>query len=279
MKPSILALLIFTAFSSNAQNLSVTLFGGMANYQGDLQDKWITTSQADYAVGAGVSYELTNKLSLRGNVTFAKIGASDSKGSRNTNRNLSFTSPLRDIHIGAEYSLLDIYETGFTPYIFAGISYFHFNPSTIDTSGKKVFLQPLGTEGQGFYDGRKKYNLNQFAIPFGGGVKLALGDNIRLGFELGLRKTNTDYLDDVSSTFADETLLLQNNGQQAVSLSYRSDELKGSTSTYPAAGTQRGNVKLKDWYYFSGITMSFRLQGLYGGGGGKSKLGCPANVR
>ncbi len=273
----VFCLMLFCARLS-AQNLSFTLFGGLSNYQGDLQDQRLTTNQANFAYGAGLLYELTDKVSLRGNVSIGKIEAADSRSSRNTNRNLSFTSPLTDVHLGLEYNLLNIYEMGFSPYIFAGISYFHFNPSTLDSSGNKVFLQPLGTEGQGFYDGRKKYNLNQFSIPFGGGIKLALGDNIRVGVELGMRKTNTDYLDDVSTTFADEDLLLQNNGSQAVSLAYREDELKGSTGTYPAVGAQRGDAKNKDWYYFTGVTLSFRLKGMYGGGGGNSKVGCPVNV-
>ncbi len=275
MKFLTVVIFLLSAAQIQAQKLSVTAFGGMANYSGDLQEKRFTTSQAGYAFGAGVLYELTDKIALRSNVTIAKIKATDALGTSNKDRNLSFSSPLLDVHVGAEYNFLNIYEKGFTPYVFAGISYFHFNPSAIDSSGNKVFLQPLGTEGQGFYDNRTKYKLNQFAIPFGGGVKLALGDNIRLGLEVGLRKTNTDYLDDVSKTYADQTLLAQNNGQKAVELSFRQNEGKTNVVPYPAAGTQRGKAAYKDWYYFTGVTMSFRLNSIFEG---KSKLGCPVNV-
>lgn len=275
MKRILVVSLVLFCGTLRAQNLSLTLFAGVSNYQGDLQEKRITVNQAGYAAGAGVLYELNNKIALRGNVTFGKIGAADSKGSKNVTRNLSFSSPLTDVHVGIEYSFLDIYQKGFTPYVFAGVSYFHFNPSTLDSTGQKVLLQPLGTEGQGFYDNRKKYNLNQFAIPFGAGVKLALGDNLRLGLELGMRKTNTDYLDDVSATYADKDLLQQNNGVEAVALAYRGDELKGNAGVYPVAGAQRGSAKYKDWYYFTGVSLSFRLKGIYGS---NSKLGCPVNV-
>lgn len=269
--------LIFILFSlfSHAQNLSITAFGGFSNYKGDLQEKNFTATKSHPAYGAGLLYEITEKISARANFTVGKISAADKDGNKNKSRNLSFSSPVTDIHLGAEYSLFNIYEKGFTPYVFAGISYFKFNPSALDTSGDKVFLQPLGTEGQGFYDGRKKYNLSQFSLPFGGGVKLALGDNIRIGFEAGFRKTLTDYLDDVSTTYADKDLLTANNGPQAAELAFRGDELKGSLQAYPPAGDQRGQPKFKDWYYFTGLSVAFRLSSISGGGGRKSGIGCP----
>lgn len=268
------SLILFSYSMLTAQNLHLTLFGGMSNYQGELQPKRFTFQQAYGAVGIGVLYELNDKLYLRGNVTFGKIGGSDSKNKLNKDRNLSFTTPIVDLHLGVEYDILNLYERSITPFVFGGISVFNFNPSTIDSTGKKIFLQPLGTEGQGFYLNRTKYNLTEIAIPFGGGIKLALSENIKVRFEMGLRKTFTDYLDDVSSTYADENLLLINNGQRAVSVAFRGDELKTSATNYPSAGTQRGNIKTKDWYYFAGLGISFRLTPKFNTG----KTGCPVNI-
>lgn len=271
-----LILFSVTTFLVSAQKLQVSVFAGFSNYQGDLQDKRFTMSQAHPAFGAGALYDITDKLSARANVTFGKVSSDDKKSAKNSVRNLSFSSPVTDIHLGLEYSLFSLYERSLTPYVFAGISHFSFNPSAKDTSGNKVFLQPLSTEGQGFYQDRKKYALNQFAIPFGGGVKFALNENVRLAFEIGMRKTNTDYLDDVSTTYVDEFALFINRGQLAVDMSFRGDELKTGLS-YPADGTQRGSAKSKDWYYFSGINLSVRLNGGGAGNTGKSKTGCPAN--
>lgn len=281
MKKLFLSAVILLSFNMvKSQNLHLTLFGGISNYAGDLQPKRFTFQQSNAAFGVGALYEITPKLYIRGNVTFGKIEADDAKG-RYPSRNLSFSSPVTDIHLGLEYDLLNSYENTLTPFVFAGVSAFHFNPSTLDSTGAKFFLQPLGTEGQGFFQGREKYNLTQLAIPFGGGVKFSLSENIRVRFEMGLRKTFTDYLDDVSSTFADETLLLINNGQRAVDLAFRADEFKGSTSSYPAENSLRGNAALKDWYYFAGVGISFRLSpgsGSNGGGSGGSKTGCPVNI-
>lgn len=145
--------------------------------------------------------------------------------------------------------------------------------------GRKTYLRPLSTEGEGFVSGKSNYNLTQLAIPFGAGVKLSLSDNINVGLEVGYRKLFTDYLDDVSGTYVDQALLLANRGPEAVQLAYRSNELKNGSSAYPPAGTVRGSIK-NDWYYFTGLTASFRLFSGNGVAGGKhSKYGCPANVR
>ena len=261
-----------------AQNLHLTAFAGFSNYQGDLQDKRFTTNQAHPALGAGLQYGITEKFSARANITFGKISGDDKNNTKNSSRNLNFTSAITDVQLGLEYDLFSLYEKSITPYVFAGLSYFNFNPYTKDTAGRTIFLQPLSTEGQGFYHGRKKYSLNQWAIPFGGGVKFAVNDDIRLAFEIGMRKTNTDYIDDVSTTYVDQFLLLANRGQQAVDLAFRGGELKTGL-TYPADGSQRGSAKSKDWYYFSGISCSIRLH-TNGGNShrSKTKTGCPANI-
>lgn len=276
----LISLFAFTALCAAAQKIHITVFGGFSNYQGDLQDKRFTLNQSHPAFGAGVLYEISDKFSARANVTVGKLSGDDRQNPKNAVRNLSFNSPVTDIHLGLEYYILNPYQYTLAPYVFAGISRFSFNPSTTDTNGRKVYLQPLSTEGQGFYQNRKKYELSQFSIPFGGGVKLSLSDNIRVGLEVGLRKTNTDYLDDVSTTYVDEFTLFANRGAQAVELAFRGDELKTGLS-YPAGGAQRGSAKNKDWYYFSGVTVAFRIGngGLSSGkGGGKSKTGCPTNI-
>lgn len=274
---SAVIVLIFACHVS-AQKMHVTVFGGFSNYQGDLQDKRFTLNQAHPAFGAGLLYDFTDNLSARANVTFGKVSGNDKFNDKNSLRNLSFSSPVTDIHLGLEYNILNLYEHSFAPYVFAGVSYFRFNPSTKDSSGNKVFLKPLSTEGQGFYAGRSEYKLNQFAIPFGGGVKFAFSDNVRMAFEIGLRKTSTDYLDDLSTTYVDENILRTNRGQQAVDLAFRGGELKTGL-TYPADGSQRGGAKTKDWYYFSGINLMIRLNGNGGSkGGGKTKTGCPTNI-
>lgn len=273
------SILLCAGGSTFAQNFQFRIFAGVSNYQGDLQDKKFTFQQSKAAFGIGALYDITEKLSIRGMLSYGKVGADDKKSIKNLDRNLSFTTPITEFSLGLEYDLLNLNEHTITPYIFASVAAYHFNPSAIDTFGNKINLQPLGTEGQGFYLGRKKYSLTQLSIPFGGGFKFALSDNIRVGIEIGLRKLFTDYIDDVSTTFADQAQLVANSGQLAANMAFRGDELKNGLS-YPPANSIRGNPKSKDWYYFSGLTLNFRLNSGdgYGRPGKGSQTGCPARV-
>lgn len=275
-----IASLLFLSFAclASAQKLHITTFAGISNYQGDLQDKRFTFNQSHLAGGLGLSYEITEKFLLNGGITLGKVSASDKKSNRNASRNLDFSSHITEGHLTAEYYFQNLYEHSVSPYIFAGIGLYNFSPYTKDSIGNKYFLKPLSTEGQGFFEDRKYYSINQFSIPFGGGVKFALNDNVRLGFEVGMRKLFTDYLDDVSTNYVDRDLLLQFRGPKAVELAFRSGELKNG-AVYPAAGSPRGGSKAKDWFYFTGLTASFRIGGGDGGSGRSAPgTGCPVKV-
>jgi len=268
-------LLCTICIMASAQNFHVNLSAGAANYYGDLQSKRYTFKQSKLAAGIGLSYEVNDKLFIRAGFTMAKVAGDDKLNPQTQVRNLNFTSSISEIQLAAEYFILNPYENSIAPYIFGGIAAFHLNPYTFDSAGTKYFLQPLSTEGQGFYQDRKPYNLTQFALPFGSGVKLALSDNIHIGIEIGLRKLFTDYLDDVSTTYIDPNLLIANRGPKSFELAFRSNELK-TTTPYPL-GDIRGGEKFKDWYYFTMFTTSFRIGG-DSRSGGKSRLGCPTRI-
>ena len=269
----------FASLVTSAQNFHLNLFAGTSNYQGDLQDKRFTFSQAHFAGGVGLSYDLSDRFSVRTGVVLGRVSGDDKSATRNQFRNLNFTSNLTEVNVGLQYYVTPLADHALTPYAFAGVALYHFNPYTFDTSGAKFYLKPLSTEGEGFIDGVKNYKLTQFAIPFGGGVKLSLSDNVNVGLEFGLRKLFTDYLDDVGGPYVDQNLLLLNRGAKAVELAYRGAELKNG-DPYPVANTVRGGPKNKDWYYFTGFTASFTLGngGLGIGNGSHKKYGCPANV-
>lgn len=274
-----LAMLLFTcATNAHAQNLSIDLYGGAMNYQGDLQDARYTFSQSHFSGGVGLSYALSDHFSVRGSLLVGKVSADDKYG-RNRDRNLNFTSSITEGQLSLQYFITPVGDHSLTPYLFGGIAIYHFNPYTFDSSGVQTYLRPLSTEGQGFVAGKNVYKLTQASLPFGGGVKLSLSENINVGLELGLRKLFTDHLDDVSTTYVDESTLLANRGSKAVALAYRGDEVKNG-SPYPASGSIRGGAKNKDWYYFTGVTLSFKLGSGRGASGGRNRqYGCPVNVR
>lgn len=279
-------LLYATGASSQGilKNVSIELFGGFANYQGELQENAYTFSQSKPAAAAGISYALTDKLSLRGLITYGNVQGSDSYSTNafRRQRNLSFYSKIYDASLTGVYEIFDIMEKRYTPYVFAGVSVFNMGPYAYDSLGNKIGLRLLHTEGQGLpeYPDRKMYNYKNIAIPFGGGIRFAVTRNISLGWEFRFHKTFTDYLDDVSTSYVDPAVLLAAKGPKAVEMAYRGGELKNGNPAYPAAGTQRGNPKTKDWFYFSGITVSFRLfnDRDFSRGSMKNGIPCPKNV-
>lgn len=274
-------LLVNTVF---AQRFHVGVFGGLAAYNGDLADKPFPRKVTNGAIGITGNYELTDNFTLRIGYTYAVLGGADryNKDAELVKRNLSFETRLNEFSLLGEYYLQDLYDHRFSPYFFAGLAAYHYNPYAFNGSTDKIFLKPLSTEGQGLPGYDKPYKLTQLAIPFGGGVKFALTDKIHIGAEVGLRKLFTDYLDDVSTTYADPADLLAAKGQQSVDLSYRGDEVAGGDPNYPAKGGQRGGSKYKDFYYFTGLHLTYRLGNGSGGsglfGGKKGRLGCPTNV-
>ena len=266
-----------------AQRVFIGVAGGLSNYNGDLLDKLYHKKLTNGFIGLTVHYELQDQILLRGAYNFARVDGSDIYSEKEDLRlrNLHFESAISEFSIVGEYYLFNLYERRFSPYGFVGLGIFHFDPYTYDSVGTKVFLKPLSTEGQGIYPDKKPYSLWQPTIPFGGGVKFAISENLRIGFEIGIRKTFTDYLDDVSTSYPDQNDLLAARGQTAVDFSYRSDEVPGGNAAFPTKATQRGGAEQKDMYYFTGLNIMFRPS--FGGGGSnrnrgfgkKGKYGCP----
>jgi opacity protein-like surface antigen len=279
-------LLLFNLFviSASAQRIHVGVFGGLAAYSGDLVDRVFPKKVTNGALGLTLNYEVSDQFMIRTGFTYAVVGGADrfSKDTGALKRNLAFETSITEFSVVGEYYLLNLYDSRISPYAFAGLAVFHFDPYAYNSSNQKTFLKPLSTEGQGIsgYPDRQPYKLTQVAIPFGGGVKFAVTDNLRVGVEMGIRKLFTDYLDDVSKNYIDPADLLAAKGQLAVDMSYRGDEVTGGSLIYPAKIVQRGNPKSKDYYYFTGIHLTYKIgSGMGGGGNGrKSRTGCPTNV-
>lgn len=266
----------------NAQ-FSIQLSPGIINYGGDLQNKIYTFKQAGFSVGGALMYSV-NKFSLRAGLTYGKVEGDDLSNTGYKQRNLSFKSSISEASLSLEYDLFLLNEERkFTPYVFAGVGAFHFNPYTTYDS-QTVYLRPLGTEGQGLsaYPDKKVYSLMQVAIPLGIGVKYKVSEHILLGFEFNSRFLLTDYLDDVSGTYADENELYKGRGQFAVDVSYRGDEINSSLP-YPS-GQTRGNPKHNDNYYTTSFTITyvFSNHSLFSGNGNGKKgkqVGCPKRIQ
>jgi hypothetical protein len=278
----VLSLLSIISLFAHPQ-LQIGLFGGISNYVGDMTDKPYKNSKGAFGITAG--YQILNRVNLRAGFTFAKVSGADSLAKQDDIRlrNLSFQSNISEFSLVAEFNTFDMQYQNWSPYLFAGLAVFHFDPYTFDRQNNKVYLRPLSTEGQGLPGySQKPYALTQLALPFGGGIKYNISSNLRIALEIGLRKLFTDYLDDVSGNYADPNDLMAAKGQQSVDLSYREDELPAGDLNYPQKGITRGSPKYKDYYYFSGLHLVYQFgegsgsQRSYGTRMSRNKrYGCP----
>lgn len=245
------------------KSAEIGVFLGGSYYIGDLNPLVHFGPMTKPAGGVVFRYTLNPRFAVRANGFFGNVQADDalSTSAAQRQRNLNFKSKINEFSVQGEFNFLE-YQIGnerhkFSPYIFAGIAVFNFNPiATYDNYN--YTLQPLGTEGQGLYGGpKKKYKLTQISIPFGVGIKTNLAKRIGLSIEWGMRKTFTDYLDDVSTVYFDPAALAANRG--AVS-AVASDPSKGTDPKYSNMGRQRGNPTTKDWYSFAGMVLTLKLK-------------------
>jgi len=238
---------------------------GVMGYKGDLNPVLFTDKFLHPGVGIIYRRYYNNHWAFRAGFSYGRISADDafSTDSFNLNRNLSFRSDIMELHGGYEFNFFP-YQTAnpstfATPYLFVGLSVFRYNPKA-ELNGQWYALQPLGTEGQGteLYPNRKPYSRVSVSMPFGGGFKIKLSKRFCGIIEVGVRRCWTDYLDDVSKTYADPATIRKEYGKVAAQLSDRSVE-KGS----PEVGRQRGNTTDKDWYMFSGVQITYTLSKKY----------------
>lgn len=195
-------------------------------------------------------------------------------------RNLDFRSNIFEAYLAAEFFPFMYfnrhnpeYQPRFSPYGVIGVGMLKFNPQGSFTDGNGVktwhYLKPLHIEGQGFdeYPDRKEYSLTQVNIPMGAGFKYYLSERINISLELLLRKSFTDYIDDVSTTFIDRDLydkyLTPENARIAKQISDKMYGIVTPDVTRYAAGTQRGNPKQNDSYFTTFLKFGVRLGPIY----------------
>ncbi|OIO99194.1 MAG: hypothetical protein AUJ97_09180 [Bacteroidetes bacterium CG2_30_32_10] len=260
-------IVLFTLFTSQtfSQKSEIGLFLGGSYYLGDLNPKWhfVLTKPA---FGIIYRYNFNQRVTLKMDALYGTVAGNDAISKTNTLRNLSFKSPIIEISPNVEINFLPYqignYKLPFTTYIFGGIAIFKFDPQA-SFEGNYYHLQPLGTEGQrtSVYN-KKPYSLINFSIPFGLGFKKNIGKYVSFGLEWGLRKTFTDYIDDVSSQYVDPSVLSSENRPISATLADRS----GTTNNI---GMQRGNSYTKDWYSYAGMIVTFKIND-------KKKCKCPS---
>ena len=251
---------LLKAQPKDAKTKELGFFLGASGYAGELNPYNQFSKLMRPALGIVYRKAINRRYALKSSLLYGSIYGDDAQSNNafQKQRNLNFKSILLELSGHLEFNFLP-YEIGndefpWSPYIFCGLSGFYFNPKG-NQDGTWRELRPLSTEGQGVIPGKKKYLRTQLSFPFGLGLKAKMGNSFAFSVEVGLRRTFTDYLDDVSGTYPDQVALGAAKG--SISVLYSNPGLnKGTDNSF----RQRGNSQNKDWYSFSGIMITYYLR-------------------
>ncbi len=251
---------------STVQEGEVGITAGAAHYFGDLNPK-LRVNRPKLAAGIFVRKQFGEYVAVRLSGHFAQLGYSDIYNSYNEfmhTRNLSFQTNIYEFALQGDFNFFkyipgDLYKR-YTPYLTLGIGVFNYDPYAY-YQGQKVFLRPLGTEGQGSaaYPNRKPYGSLAACFPIGIGYKYSLTPNLNIGFEIVYRFTTTDYIDDVSTTYAGPAAFpALPNGQPSLA-GIMQDRSYVYGTPIGVAGRQRGYSNQNDSYVMAELMVSINL--------------------
>ena len=190
-------------------------------------------------------------------------------------RNLDFKSNVWEVYSAFEvYPTMllnsdEEYDPTVRPYGFIGVGIFNFDPkgSITDANGNQKWhkLHPLKTEGQGMlqYPEKRPYSLTQINIPFGGGLRFKVSPRVNTSFELLYRKTFTDYIDDVSTSYIDPNNFDANLSARDAAIARQIHDktigiITPGINRYEP-GTQRGNPRNMDAYFSFVVKLGVKL--------------------
>lgn len=229
---------------------------GTTNYYGDINNPKQVISP-NLNVSLNLEYPASPRVNMRLEFMYYQISGADSEyeGSSSAEdryiRNLSFTANNFEATIGATYSFYKdnrVYyrRPKLNPYALLGIGFTTVNPRA-QYQGEWYKLRDIQTEGV-------EYSGAALVIPFGAGVKFKVTNTLNIAFEVAYRVTFTDYLDDVSRTYIDQSNFA--GDPVAAILADRRQELG-----YPpaAAGKIRGNPESNDGYLVIGLKGTYYL--------------------
>lgn len=270
-KVAIVILSVVISISSNAQDMNSYIqegeFGvavGGAHYFGDINNR-AAINRPKFSAGIFFRKQFGNYIGLKVAGNYARLGYSDKYSNNEVQhrRNLSFNTNIWEFSLSGDFNFFKFYPGvpgyTYTPYISLGVGVFSYDPFAY-LNGAKYYLRPLGTEGQGspLYPNRKPYGSMGLCLPVAVGFKYNVSPAINVFAEVGYRFTNTDYLDDVSTTYAPDAFQPLSDGtpspaQRLADRSYEYGEPIGIKNR------QRGNSVQKDAYAIGQVGVSFNI--------------------
>ncbi len=225
------------------------LGGKNARGTNDLSD--LDLSRTSYALGASMIYN-SGAIGVEVGGFYSKLAADDRLTTANRGqRLLNVQTDVVETFVKLQLNLPQYIPVIGNMYFNAGVGLVYFEPKT-ELNGVMYKLRPLGTEGQNYLPGASQYGKITPVIPFGFGKKFTFSNGSSLALDISLRKSFTDYLDDVSTNYADPAQIAENGGPVAADLADRS--IRGYNP-----GDQRGDSKDMDSYFLIGFKYSIPI--------------------
>lgn len=243
-----------------AQDLEIGGGIGIMVYDGELAPAEFALHPSNIRPGGGIFARFLHSHSLgtRLGLSYGILAGNEKIGGEQYERGLKFRSHLVEFSgLGELYLINQRYFRSkmiFSLYLSAGVAVFHFDPKNNATS-TPTRLKPLHTEGQGLPGYGKPYSLLNVSIPYGFGFRFTKKSRWGYGAELLLRRSLTDYLDDVSAREVRYGDILENYGTE--SARWSNPLLTPTPDNYDVRYI-RGDRK-PDYYFTLGISISYRL--------------------
>ncbi len=240
---------------------------GAGHYFGDLNTR-AALNRPNFSAGVYYVKQFNNYVGVKLAADYAFLAYSDvySKNETQRLRNLSFNTNVWEASLSGYFNFFrfipGVSGYKFTPYLSLGVGVFSYDPYAY-LQGTKYFLRPLGTEGQNFDSGRKQYGTMAMCIPLTFGFKYSINENMNVFAEVGYRFTNTDYLDDVSASYAGPEAFMITHADNTTEVDYPAYYLQDRSyelgSSIGVKGRQRGNSSQKDAYVMFHLGVSFNI--------------------
>ena len=224
--PYILLLVNLIAFGQKpTTSHEIGLTAGSSYYLGELNRTHFFPW--NLAGGAFYRYNYDDRISITGAFHYLPIEGNDENFSASFEaiRNQRFTSKIYELSAVASlnflnFTHLEAKSSKYTPYVYLGLGYFYHNPEGPIEKGD--------------------FHKLQTSIPMGLGIKYRTG-KIIFGFDWGIRKTFTDYLDGLNPFFGNLPNTLTDG------------------STVDLEDFQKSTIYNKDWFVYSGISLAVNI--------------------
>lgn len=134
--------------------------------------------------GGFARYKVNNYFAVNSSLHYGRISGDDKLSPVETSRHkrgFSFTNQIYEFSALAEFYVPKYYRTPWDFYGYTGVAVFYHNPQLVIPAGASHTPE--------------SFSKIQPAIPFGLGVSYSLSNNIRIGYDVGYRKTFFDHLD------------------------------------------------------------------------------------